>query len=201
MTRAHGGLGLGLSIVRHLVEVHGGAVHVESPGQGKGSTFRITLPTGTAATSIAPVAPHPVARSIEGVRILLVEDDDDTREAYAAMLVELGTQVRGEPSVASALVALSEFHPDVILSDIAMPGEDGISFIRKVRRLEHERGGQVPAAALTALASNEDRKRALKSGYQLHVPKPIDAAQLASVVATLVDWPADHGRPEQHTTS
>jgi two-component system, chemotaxis family, CheB/CheR fusion protein len=198
MTRTHGGLGLGLSIVRHLVEVHGGAVDVESPGEGKGSTFRITLPTGTAAAATAPTAPRLVARSIEGVRILLVEDDDDTREAYAAMLVEMGTHVRAEPSAARALAALSEFHPDVILSDIAMPGEDGFSFIQKVRRLDPERGGHVPAAALTALASDEDRRRALQSGFQLHVPKPVDAAKLASVVATLVDWKTDPRRAGQH---
>jgi two-component system CheB/CheR fusion protein len=187
MTRTHGGLGLGLSIVRHLVEVHGGTVDVESPGEGKGSTFRITLPTGTIDAATAP-APRSVARSIEGVHVLLVEDDDDTREAYAAMLVKLGTQVRAEPSAARALAALSEFRPDVILSDIAMPGEDGYSFIQKVRRLEPERGGLVPAAALTALASDEHRQHALEAGFQLHVPKPVAAARLASVVAALVDW-------------
>jgi CheY-like chemotaxis protein len=194
MTRAHGGLGLGLSIVRHLVEVHGGAVHVESPGEGKGSTFRITLPTGTAATSTGPVAPRPVARSIEGVRILLVDDDDDTREAYAAMLAELGTQVRAVSSTARAMAALSDFLPDVILSDIAMPGEDGYSFMERLRRLGPERGGRVPAAAVTALASDEDRRHALQSGFQLHVPKPVDAARLASTVAMLVDWKTDPGQ-------
>jgi len=187
MTRTHGGLGLGLSIVRHLVEVHGGTVDVESPGEGKGSTFRITLPMGTIDAATAP-APRSVARSIEGVHVLLVEDDDDTREAYAAMLVKLGTQVRAEPSAARALAALSEFHPDVILSDIAMPGEDGFSFIQKVRCLDPERGGLVPAAALTALVSDETRRRALEAGFQLHVPKPVAATRLASVVAALVDW-------------
>lgn len=192
MTRTHGGLGLGLSIVRHLVEVHGGTVDVESPGEGQGSTFRITLPTGTVAAVTDPPVSRSVARSIEGVHVLLVEDDDDTRDAYAAMLVELGTQVRAEPSAARALAALSEFHPDVILSDIAMPGEDGFSFIQKVRCLDPERGGLVPAAALTALASDETRRRALEAGFQLHVPKPVAATRLASVVAALVDWKQKH---------
>jgi two-component system CheB/CheR fusion protein len=196
MTRSHGGLGLGLSIVRHLVEVHGGTVDVESPGEGKGSTFRITLPTGTAAALTARAAARTDARSIEGVRVLLVEDDDDTREAYAAMLVAMRTQVRAVPSVALAVAALSEFHPDVILSDIAMPGEDGFSFIQKVRRLERERGGHVPAAAITALAGDEDRRHALEAGFQMHVAKPVDAAKLASVVARLADWkPASQSTP------
>jgi CheY-like chemotaxis protein len=190
ITRTHRGLGLGLSIVRHLVEVHGCEVGVESPGEGKGATFRIKLPMGTHATTPAPAGTRPLARSIEGVRVLLVEDDDDTREAYAAMLVELGTQVRAVPSAARALAALIDFHPDAILSDIAMPGEDGFSLIQKVRGLEHERGGHVPAAALTALASDADRQRALEAGFELHIQKPVDAARRASVVATLADWNA-----------
>jgi two-component system CheB/CheR fusion protein len=195
MTRIHGGLGLGLAIVRHLVEVHGGTVAVDSPGEGQGSIFRITLPTGSLAAAPAEQPLRLVSRTIEGVRVLLVEDDDDTREVYAAMLAELGAHVRAEPSTAKALEGLSYFQPDVILSDIAMPGEDGISFIREVRRFEHERGGFVPAAAFTALASDEDRHRALEAGFQLHVPKPVDAAHLASAVATLVEWSSDAQEP------
>ena len=189
VVRAHGGLGLGLSIVRHLVEVHGGEVQADSPGTGKGSTFRVTLPVGTAPQSAkGAVAPRVSARSIQGVRVLLVEDDDDTREAYEAMLVKSGAEVRAEPSAAAGLAALGEFLPDVILSDIAMPGEDGFSFMRKVRSLDAKRGGKVPAAAVTALASDEDRQRALESGFQMHVAKPMDGARLTSVVATLADW-------------
>jgi len=187
VTRTHGGLGLGLSIVRHLVEIHGGSVQAESPGEGQGATFRVTLPLGSAnAPGPAPAAT--VTRGIEGVRVLLVEDDADTREAYVAMLGHLGAVVRGEASAADAMAALEEFSPQVILSDAAMPGEDGFGFIEKVRRRRPEQGGQVPAAAITALASDEHRQRALQAGFQMHVAKPIDAARLAAVVSLLADW-------------
>ncbi len=195
MTRTHGGLGLGLSIVRHLVEVHGGAVTAESSGEGKGATFRVTLPIGTPSAVPPPPDPPSVARSIGGLRVLLVEDDDDTREAYAAMLVHLGTEVRAVPSTTRAMAVLSQFHPDVLLSDIAMPGEDGLSFIRRVRHLAPEQGGSVPAAALSALASHDDQRRSLDAGFQLHVSKPVDTARLASVVATLAASMADHSEP------
>lgn len=201
VTRTHGGLGLGLSIVRHLVEAHGGRVQAESPGEGKGATFRVTLPIGSAERSKVPVAPRANVRPIEGVRVLLVEDDDDTREAYASMLAEFGAEVRAAPSAAAGFLALEEFRPQVILSDIAMPGEDGFSFIRRVRSLGPDQSGRIPAAALTALASNEDRQRALESGFQMHVPKPVDSARLAAVVSTLVDWWKQPSRPDpqEHT--
>jgi CheY-like chemotaxis protein len=188
-TRAHGGLGLGLAIVRHLVEVHGGDVHAESPGEGQGATFRVRLPLGVAPGAGASTAPPHVARDVSGVRVLLVEDDDDTREACAAMLAELGAEVRAVPSAAAALAAIEECRPQVILSDIAMPAEDGYAFIHQVRRLGADRGGGTPAAALTALASDEDLQRALAAGYQLHVAKPADLGRLAAVVRTLADWP------------
>jgi signal transduction histidine kinase/ActR/RegA family two-component response regulator len=188
VTRAHGGLGLGLAIVRHLVDVHGGEVRADSPGEGRGSTFRVILPLGVAQGAQVNGVPTAVAREIRGVSVLLVEDDDDTREAYATMLAELGADVRSVASAAAGLAALAEHRPQVILSDIAMPGEDGFSFIQKVRRLEPDRGGRVPAAALTALASDEDRQRAMQSGFQLHVAKPIDPARLAAVVRVLADW-------------
>jgi CheY-like chemotaxis protein len=124
-------------------------------------------------------------RSIKGVRVLVVEDDDDTREAYATMLADLGAVARAESSAADAMAALEEFRPQVILCDVAMPGEDGLSFIRKVRRLGPAHCGQVPAAAITALANEEDRQRAAQSGFQMHVAKPIDAARLAEVVSQL----------------
>ncbi|MEN9800416.1 MAG: hypothetical protein RL653_4113 [Pseudomonadota bacterium] len=193
VTRMHGGLGLGLSIVRHLVEAHGGQVSAESPGEGKGSTFRVTLPIGDAARARPPGKPTTVVQGIDGVRVLLVENEDDTREAYATMLAELGAEVRAVPSAAAGLAALEEYRPQVILSDIAMPGEDGFTFMQKVRSLAPERGGRVPAAALTALASDEDRQHAVKSGFQLHLSKPIDATRLAAVVRMLADWKPESG--------
>ncbi|HVJ14513.1 MAG TPA: ATP-binding protein, partial [Polyangiaceae bacterium] len=187
-TRTHGGLGLGLSIVRHIVDVHGGEVRVESAGEGKGATFRVTLPLGSPHSARFADLSRTITRDIKGVRVLLVEDDDDTRESYAAMLDALGVDVRATPSAAAGLATLAEFRPQAILSDIAMPEEDGFSFIQKVRLLAPARGGAVPAAALTALASDDDRQRALEAGYQLHIPKPVDAARLASVIGTLIDW-------------
>ncbi len=187
VTRTHGGLGLGLSIIRHLVEAHGGSVHAESPGEGKGSTFRVKLPVGAAEAAKVATARQPSVRGIAGVRVLLVEDDDDTRETYAAMLSELGADVRAAPSAAAGFLAVEEFRPQVILSDIAMPGEDGFSFMERVRHLAPERGGRVPAAAITALGSDEDRRRAMQAGFQMHVRKPVDAAHLQSIVATLAE--------------
>lgn len=188
VTRTQGGLGLGLAIVRYLVEAHGGEVHAESPGAGKGATFHVTLPTG-ATDSAQPPMPddQAVRRTINDVRVLLIEDDEGTRQAYEQMLIALGAEVRAEASAAEGLAALEEFRPQVILCDIAMPGEDGFSFLRRLRRLPPQQGGGVPAAALTALASEEDRKKAIESGFQVHVAKPIDAAKLAAVVATLAD--------------
>ncbi|HVW29245.1 MAG TPA: CheR family methyltransferase [Polyangiaceae bacterium] len=201
VTRTHGGLGLGLAIVRHIVEAHGGEVQAESPGEGKGATFRVTLPAGAAKRTTEAAAPKANVRDIEGLRVLLVEDDDDTREAYSAMLSELGAEVRAAPSAAAGLDELQRFRPQVIVSDIAMPGEDGFSFIQKVRRLDPDRGGRVPAAALTALASDEDRQRAMRAGFQLHVAKPVDAARLAAVVSMLADWKAPlASATEKHST-
>jgi two-component system, chemotaxis family, CheB/CheR fusion protein len=191
VTRTHGGLGLGLAIVRHLVEAHSGNVKAESLGEGKGSIFRVTLRLGDVSGTRASGMPTTVVEGIDGVRVLLVEDDDDTREAYATMLSELGAEVRAAPSAAAGLAVLEEYRPQVILSDIAMPGEDGFTFMRKVRRLAPERGGQVPAAALTALASDEDRQRAMQAGFQLHVSKPVDSARLAAVVRMLADRPPE----------
>ncbi len=185
VTRAHGGLGLGLAIVRHLVEAHGGQVFAESPGEGKGATFRVALPIGAGGLGSQDGDFGAIARDISGVRVLLVEDNDDTRTSCAAMLVELGANVRVTASTIGGLAAMADFRPEVILSDVAMPGEDGYSFIRQVRRLPSERGGRVPAAALTALASDDDKQRAKDAGFQIHVAKPVDAARLAATVRAL----------------
>jgi two-component system, chemotaxis family, CheB/CheR fusion protein len=185
MNRSYGGLGLGLAIVRHLVEVHGGEVRADSDGKGHGATFTVTLPQSAHAFSREPaIVKRTVSRSIRGVRVLLVEDDDDGRVVCAAMLEEQGADVRAAGSVAEALAMAMAFAPQVILCDIAMPGEDGYAFIRKLRRTE--RGRQTPIAALTALAGEVDRRRTLEAGFQLHLTKPIDAEQLATAVATLV---------------
>lgn len=200
MTRAHGGLGLGLAIVRHLVNVHGGDVRAESPGEGRGATFRVTLPLAAQDTARA-VAPRTVARSIVGVRVLLIDDDDDTREACAAIIEELGARVRAGRSAAEGLVAVGEFRPDVILCDIAMPGEDGHAFIRRLRKLGPDGGGRTPAAAVTALAGEEDRKRALEAGFDMHLAKPVDADRLAVAIGTLALWAVPGNAPAQHAPS
>jgi two-component system, chemotaxis family, CheB/CheR fusion protein len=189
VTRTHGGLGLGLSIVRHLVNVHRGEVRVESPGEGQGATFIVTLPLGADhVRGEKESSAHTGSGDIKGIRVLLVEDDDDTRESLAAVLGTFGADVRAVPSAAAGLAALEEFHAQAIISDIAMPGEDGFSFIQKIRKRDADKGGRVPAAALTALASEEDRQRAMQSGVQLHIAKPIDSAHLATVVSMLASW-------------
>ncbi len=186
VTRAHGGLGLGLAIVRHLVEAHGGQVSAESRGAGMGATFRVTLPLGRGNPAQMERNLGGTARDISGVRVLLVDDSDDTRASASAILEHLGAEVHAVASASAALAALADFRPQVILSDIAMPGEDGYRFIRELRRLPPERGGSVPAAAFTALAGDEDQKRARAAGFQMHVAKPIDAVRLAAAVRTLM---------------
>jgi PAS domain S-box-containing protein len=203
-TRAHGGLGLGLAIVRHLVELHGGSVKAESEGAGRGATFIITLPLLAAARDAAAASdpssesePRDGARmvnlfenfecppEIEGLRVLLVEDDKDSRELLIAVLEQCRAEVVGVASAEAAMRTLEAWRPDVIVSDIEMPGEDGFTLMRRLRGLPAERGGDIPAAALTAYARPEDRMRALMAGFQIHVPKPVEPAELVAVVASL----------------
>lgn len=190
MTRAQGGLGLGLAIVQHIVSVHGGEVHAESPGPGEGTTMTVTLPLASQVLADVSVAPRTVTRSIEGIRVLLVEDDDDTREICAAMLEEKGAVVHSARSVPDGLAALEEFVPHVVLCDIAMPGQDGYSFIRELRDKDKAMS-ETPVAALTALAGEEDRARALAAGFDMHLAKPIDSDRLATAVATLASREPD----------
>ena len=195
-TRIHGGLGLGLSIVHQLVDLHGGAVSVYSDGEGKGATFTVTLPfVGVVGNQKEAEAVHPTQSdemlsfdglpSLQGLRILVVDDEPDTRELIEEVLKECGAEVITSPSAAEALVALEKHKPDVLVSDLGMPDEDGYSLITKVRALPSERGGDIPAAALTAYARSEDRMRVLRSGFQFHLPKPVDSAELVTVVASL----------------
>jgi len=194
-TRAHGGLGLGLAIVRHLVELHGGTVDVDSPGEGQGTTFTVKLPllVPNKQTTSEPVSLPtanfdvvPSSPSLAGVRVLVVDDEADTREYMTTVLQQCHAEVQAVGSVPEALQVISQWQPDVLVSDIGMPGEDGYSLIRQLRSQPPEQGGKIPAAALTAYARAEDRMRAIQEGFQLHLPKPIEPAELATVVASLV---------------
>jgi signal transduction histidine kinase len=187
-TRSFGGLGLGLAIVRHLVELHGGTVSAQSDGVGKGATFTATFPL--LADRTEPVAHVPEINAmdihlLDGLRVLLVDDEAEARQIISTVITRTGAEVRTCESAHEALAKLSEWKPDVILSDIAMPEEDGYSFIRKVRSLPPDKGGDTPAAALTAYARDVDRRQALAAGYQMHIAKPIGASQLVTMIARL----------------
>ncbi|MEH1907318.1 MAG: PAS domain S-box protein [Nostoc sp.] len=187
-TRSYGGLGLGLAIVRHLVELHGGTVHANSPGKEQGATFTVKIPL-LKSPPFCPCAPlhlSGVPFSLFGVRVLVVDDQADTREFITTVLQQYQAEVQAVASVSEALQVITQWKPDVLVSDIGMPQEDGYSLIRKLRSQPPELGGNIPAAALTAYARAEDRMRAIQEGYQLHLPKPIEAAELATVVASLV---------------
>jgi signal transduction histidine kinase len=191
-TRRHTGLGLGLALVRHLVELHGGTVEAASAGEGQGSTFTVKLPVAIAREEAGPSRGrvHPPAAvpvlgpSLRGLRVLVVDDDRDGLELVATMLINMGAEVRTCPSAAEGLEALQAWCPDVLVSDIEMPGEDGYTFIRRVRALD-AKVARTPAVALTAYGRVEDRLRTLSAGYSMHIPKPVDPAELATVVASL----------------
>ena len=189
LTRNSGGLGLGLSIVRHLVEAHGGTVVAESRGADMGSTFTVRLPISKPKT-IAP--PHPMAalpkddtRKLVGLGILVIDDEPDAREILEEILTQSGATVKLAADAGEALRILSDYVPDLIISDLAMPGEDGLSLMRKIRARTPDRVASAPAIALTAYTRTEDRIQALNAGFQLHVPKPIDPIELVATVASL----------------
>lgn len=189
ITRQHGGLGIGLALVKQLVELHAGTVHAASPGVGQGSTFTITLPVIAAHAESGPRSvplpdsPPEIEADLGGIRVLAVDDDRDSLEVVRRILAGRNAVVTTAASVEDALKAFRASVPDVVLSDIGMPGHDGYELIRRIR--QEPRGGNVPAAALTALARAEDRMRALRAGFQTHVSKPVAAAELVAVVRSL----------------
>ncbi len=189
ISRQHGGLGLGLAITRHLVEMHGGSIRAFSEGEGKGARFVVRLPLES-AVGAAPDVRARVDRTepprLDGVRVLVVEDEPDTRELLRTLLERLGADVATAASCVEALRAFDDAPPDVLLSDIGMPEKTGYDLIREVRRRDGNAGGTVPAAALTAYAGADDRRRAVEAGFQLHLAKPVDPDRLAEVVASLV---------------
>ena len=186
-----------MAIVRHLVELHGGTVRAESPGKGQGSTFTVLLPVAPVYQNIdKEERVHPASRDtlpfyecpdrLDGLRVLAVDDEPDTREMLKVGLGQCGAKVTAVGSAREALEAIAEAVPDLLISDIGMPDEDGYELIRRVRALPAEAGGKIPAIALTAYARVEDRMQALRSGYQMHVPKPVELAELVAVAASLV---------------
>ncbi len=199
-TRSHSGLGLGLGITRHLVELHGGSIAVFSDGENQGATFVVTLPImilhsksdrpERAHPTVAPGLPFQPSRTLEGVRVVAVDDDPDARKLLEVVLTHSQAQVTVVATVAEAVDAVRRLRPDVLLSDIEMPAENGYDLISRVRALAPEEGGNTPAAALTAYARVEDRTRALRAGFQTHLPKPVEPAELVAVVANLAgrEW-------------
>jgi CheY-like chemotaxis protein len=199
--RRYGGLGLGLALVKYLVELHGGTIKVTSPGEGEGSTFKVVLPVRAVATPLGEAGgalgagPSPEeATMLKGVRALVVDDEKDARELIEVALKQSGADVVTASSAAEAYTLITsapeQKRPTVIVTDIGMPVEDGYSLMRRVREWERETGGYIPAVALTAYGRVEDRVRALRSGFQIHVAKPVDPAELAIVIASVIGRPS-----------
>jgi PAS domain S-box-containing protein len=191
ITRHHGGLGLGLTITRHLVELHGGTVEASSPGDGLGATFVVRLPVRavpagktTGAESVTP-ATLPCPPELEGLRVLVVDDEADVCAFMRAVLTTCKARVVTATSAAEAIEEIRKELPDVLVSDVGMPGESGYDLLRKLRRLPPEQGGRIPAIALTGYARMEDRTRALMMGFDMHIPKPIEPSELVIAIARL----------------
>ncbi|HEY9881256.1 MAG TPA: GAF domain-containing protein [Leptolyngbyaceae cyanobacterium] len=186
-TRKYGGLGLGLAIVRQLVEAHGGTISASSPGEGQGATFTVQIPLLSSDLAVHPFEGlSEQTPDLEGMRILAVDDDPDSRELLAALLTQYGAEALAVSCAAEVLASLESFKPDLLISDIGMPDVDGYSLIQQIRMLSADQGGQVPAIALTAYARIEDQQRALESGFQHHVAKPLEPTRLIQAVAAVV---------------
>jgi signal transduction histidine kinase/CheY-like chemotaxis protein len=203
--REAGGLGLGLAIVHHLVELHGGEIAVKSDGIGCGATFTVSLPVLSAArTKGSPNGPEPEKsrslpdRSPGEIHVLLVEDDADSREMLEVFFTQVKMKVTAVDSAAKALEAVKKLRPDVLVSDVGLPGEDGYELIRQIRELAPESGGAIPALALTGYASLQDRARAIEAGYQEHMAKPVDIDRLVELVKNLLAGKSVNGaKPEE----
>jgi PAS domain S-box-containing protein len=200
--RQHGGLGLGLAIVRHIVELHGGVVRAESTGDNCGATFTVDLPVN--ATHVAAVAPEPERRRVEsetvgrlinlnGLRVLVVDDEADARELMRMVLRSSGAEVMAAACAEEAFEQVEQWHPDLLVSDIGLPGDDGYVLIQKLREREAERGRSIPALAVTAYARAEDRTKALSAGFQMHVAKPLEPADFVAAIASLVSKDEEAG--------
>ena len=187
-TRAHAGLGLGLALAKNFVELHGGTLTAHSDGAGKGATFVVSLPLAHSEGAVPNAVPPPPApaATLAGVRVLVVDDDEEALELATTIVAAAGGEVRGCRCASDGLNVLRDWRPDVLVSDIEMPGEDGYAFIRKVRALPAADAGQTPAIALTAYGRSQDRTRSLSAGFNMHVPKPLDPDEFTAIVATVV---------------
>ena len=195
-TRVHGGIGLGLTIARHLVALHGGSIGAESPGIGRGATFTVLLPLAVGATELAqrhtvaaiarPSDTTPLPMFSRGVHVLVVDDDRDAREVLHAVLAQAGAEVTTVASASEALASIDQARPDVLVSDIGLPQEDGYALVRRLRMRREDNGGRTPAIAVTAYAAAADRERAAASGYDRHLSKPVDARELIRAIESLI---------------